>query len=102
AHYCVEAYSAVAEVTVGLAHRDYVPPGASRGAVRAAARRACKALGASMKVFPIAAPKYWRAVGLQKLGRADAIESWRKALASAKALAMPYDEGLAHLLLARG
>jgi eukaryotic-like serine/threonine-protein kinase len=101
AHYCVEAYSAVAEVAVGLAHRGYAPPGGTARTVRAAAGRACRALRDSMRVFPIAAPKYWRAVGLQRWRDAAAIAAWRNALASAVSLAMPYDEGLAHLLLAR-
>ncbi len=100
-HYCVEAYSAVAEVTVSLAHRGYVPPGGSPRVVQDEARRACGALRKSMGVFPIAAPKYWRAVGLQQRGSADATASWRKALAAAVKLEMPYDEALAHLLLAR-
>jgi tetratricopeptide (TPR) repeat protein len=100
-HYCVEAYSAVAEVTVSLAHRGYVPPGGSPRVMQSAARRACGALRASMRVFPIAVPKYWRAVGLHQRGSPGAIRSWRNALAAAVKLEMPYDEGLAHLLLAR-
>ena len=101
AHYCVEAYAAVAEAAVGLVHRGYVPPGVSRGTVQAAARRACRALRDSMRVFPIAEPKYWRAIGLLRWRDTAAIADWRKALASAVSLTMPYDEGLAHLLLAR-
>ena len=101
AHYCVEAYSAVAEVAVGLAHRGYTPPGGTARAVRDAAGRACRGLRDSMRVFPIAAPRYWRAVGLHRWRDAAAITAWRSSLASAVSLAMPYDEGLAHLLLAR-
>jgi len=101
AHYCVEAYAATAEVAVGLVHRGYAPPGGGAGAVQAAARRACRALRDSMRVFPIAAPKYWRAVGLLRWRDAAAIASWKNALACAVSLGMPYDEGLAHLLLAR-
>src|SRR5205085_2240951 len=73
AHYCVEAYAAVAETAIGLVHCGYVPPGGSGRAVQGAARRACRALRDSMRVFPIAAPKYWRARGLQRWRDAGAL-----------------------------
>ena len=63
------------------------------------ARRACKALHRYARVFPIAKP-----AALLRQGTCDwlagqfgkAHQNWRKALAAAEWLAMPYQQGLAH------
>jgi predicted ATPase/serine/threonine protein kinase len=104
AHYCIEAYSAVAETTIGLLHRGYVPPAGSPALVETAARRASRALRATARVFPIAWPRYWRALGLRRWSlsrKLSAVACWRKSLEYALSLQMPYDEAIARLLLSR-
>ena len=68
------------------------------------ARQACKTLRRYARVFPIARPR-----ALLRQGAADwlagkpsqAHTSWKKALAAAEKLEMPYDRGLAHYAIGR-
>jgi class 3 adenylate cyclase/tetratricopeptide (TPR) repeat protein len=68
------------------------------------ARSACQALHACAHIFPIGQPRAWRWQGVyeQLAGNpAKAIKAWQKSLTAARALRMPYDEGLAHYELGR-
>lgn len=93
-YYSLEAYGAVAEVMIALEAQ----PGQSR--VQDLARnaaRACKALRTFAFVFPIARPRALLCDGwhLWYRGKRNAADRcWRKALAAAEELAMPYEQAL--------
>jgi tetratricopeptide (TPR) repeat protein len=68
------------------------------------ARKACKALRAYAFTFPIGRPRAWLYRGWYDWlsGRARrAQKAWRRSLAEAERLAMPYEEGLAHYEIGR-
>jgi len=63
------------------------------------ARQACQALRRYARVFPVARPRAWLRRGMYEwlAGKPDrAHQAWQKALAGARKLDMPYDQGLAH------
>jgi len=62
-------------------------------------RQACQALRRYARVFPVARPRAWLRRGMYEwlAGKPDrAHQAWQKALAGARKLDMPYDQGLAH------
>jgi len=66
---------------------------------RHSAWSACVALRRYGQIFPIGRPAAWRFTGyllLQQGRGAAALGAWRQSLETARHLAMPYDEGLAH------
>jgi hypothetical protein len=68
------------------------------------ARQACKSLRRYAWVFPFAQPRAWLFQGLYawlagKPGKAR--KAWRRSLAHAEKLAMPYERGLAHYEIGR-
>jgi len=66
--------------------------------LQAEAQRACRTLQGFARVFPIAQPRAWLWEGLYAWlsGKpARAHKAWRKSLASAERLKMPYEQGLA-------
>jgi tetratricopeptide (TPR) repeat protein len=71
---------------------------------RELARRACKNLRRFAWVFPFAQPRSWLFQGLYAwlAGKpVKARKAWRKSLAHAEKLAMPYERGLAHYEIGR-
>jgi class 3 adenylate cyclase/tetratricopeptide (TPR) repeat protein len=93
----LEGYASVAEVYLSLwAAGD-------RTAVRPA-RQACAALRRFARPFPIARPRAWLCRGLAAYlsgQQRRALAAWRKSLATAERLAMPYEQGRAHYELGR-
>jgi class 3 adenylate cyclase/tetratricopeptide (TPR) repeat protein len=93
-------YSAVAEVFTSMwADR----PRALTLALKAGARRSCKALSRYARVFPIGQPQLWLYRGLYAWldgKRPQAQAAWAKSLAAAERLAMPYDQARAHATIA--
>jgi class 3 adenylate cyclase/tetratricopeptide (TPR) repeat protein len=93
----LEGYAGVAEVYLSLwAAGD-------RTAARPA-RQACAAFRRFARAFPIARPRAWLCEGLaaQLAGRQRrALASWRRSLALAERLAMPYEQGRAHYEIGR-
>jgi len=75
-----------------------------RAALAQAARQACKALHGYARVFPIGQPRAWLWQGLYDWLAGQprkAHKAWRKSLAAAERLEMPYDQGLAHYEIGR-
>jgi len=96
--------SVVAEVYLTLWEASHDRPPAERAAVAQAARQACKTLHDFARVFPIGQPRAWLWHGLYEwlAGQPrQAMKAWRKTLAAAERLAMPYDQGLAHYEIGR-
>jgi hypothetical protein len=93
--YSLDGYAGVAEVLLAL----WAEGGPASGEAARDALRSCAALWRYARVCPIAGP---RAALLS--GRADwhlgrrrrAVRRWRRALATAERLAMPFEVGLAH------
>jgi hypothetical protein len=72
--------------------------------MKAQARRACKALFSYARVFPIGRPRayLWQGLFEWLSGRpTQAHQLWRKSLAAAERLDMPYAQGLAHFEIGR-
>jgi hypothetical protein len=98
-------YSGVAEVFLRLWEEELksqIPN--PRSQIRGAARRAVKALHQFAGVFPIGAPRAWFWQGRYEWlagNPGKARQAWRKALAHAEKLMMPYAAALAHLELGR-
>jgi tetratricopeptide (TPR) repeat protein len=90
--YVLEGYAAITEVYLSLwAAGD-------RTAVRPA-RQACIALRRFARPFPFARPRAWLCRGQAAYlsgQRRRALAAWRKSLALAERLAMPYEQGRAH------
>ncbi len=100
-YYMLGGYHGVAAAYLGLweaANHDHGPLLAQR------ARAACRALRHFARILPLGAPAAaicaGRAAWLAGRRRA-AIKAWKAALKAAARLRMPYEEGLAHLELAR-
>jgi tetratricopeptide (TPR) repeat protein len=94
----VEGYAGVAEVYLTLYETRNGLSSADRDKLRGAARRACKVLRAA-RIFPINQPAIWLWQGVHHWieGRtAQAEKTWRKSLACAEELGIPYDQGRAH------
>jgi class 3 adenylate cyclase len=95
-------YASVAEVYLALWEKEKSQTPNLKSQV--GARQACKALHKFAGVFPIGQPRAWLWQGRYEwlAGQpAKARQAWRKSLAAAKQLAMPYAVGLAHAELGR-
>jgi tetratricopeptide (TPR) repeat protein len=99
--YSFDLYACTAEVAVALreAARDPGRPGS--GAV---AGQACRALRRYARIFPIGAPRALLFEGRRR--RLDGLPAsaralWRRSLAAAQRLDMPYDEARAHAEIGR-
>jgi hypothetical protein len=69
-----------------------------------AVQQGCDFLSRFARVFPIGAPQAWLCQGqIHAMAgyRVRARRAWRRALAAAERLAMPYEQGLAHAALGR-
>jgi class 3 adenylate cyclase len=80
------------------------PPRLKPRALKTAARRACQSLRGYARVFPVGQARalLWQGMFDWLSGRPYlARQQWHKAIAAASALAMPYDEALAHYQLGR-
>ena len=103
-HHAIHACAGVAEVYLALWEAGLFAGPADERRLRRAIRRACTALHALARVFPIAAPPAWRQQGLYEwlAGRpTTAARAWRRSLAAAESLAMPYEQALTHYELGR-
>ena len=92
-------YAGPAEVYLGLWEAQYPLPG-----VADLAASACKLLGKYSRVFPIGQPRHLLSQGLcdwLRGKRPKAEKAWRKSLAVAENLEMPFDQGLAHYEIGR-
>jgi len=92
-------YVGPAEVYVALWDAAYPVPRVER-----LAAKACGALRAYTKVFPIGLPRYWVLQGMVEWlkGRsARAFKAWDKGLREAQRLGMPFEEGLAAYQIGR-
>jgi hypothetical protein len=100
------AYDNIAEVYLGC-WEQAIRRGDAREVVADLARRsqqACQLGTRFSQIFPIGAPNAWLAWGryyalLDRHGRAD--QAWRRSLALAERLAMPYEQGRVHHQLGR-
>jgi class 3 adenylate cyclase/tetratricopeptide (TPR) repeat protein len=92
--YIMEGYAGAAEVLLAL----WAEPGGGSSEAADRASRACAALRRFARVFPIARPRAAMLSGREdwQLGRRRALRRWRRALADAGRLAMPFEVGLAH------
>ncbi|MCI0527435.1 MAG: hypothetical protein L0Y56_08320, partial [Nitrospira sp.] len=72
--------------------------------IKLLAGRACKALHRYARIFPIGRPRAWLWQGLYDwlAGRpSKAFKTWKKSLATAEQLVMPYEQGLTHYEIGR-
>jgi class 3 adenylate cyclase len=102
--YWFDLYAMTAEAAVGLWERDLGQRSGGEPASRAVARRAVRRLRRYARAFPIGQPRWLLCRGLVAwvAGRpGPARRAWRRSLAAADRLGMPYDQLLAHDLLAR-
>ncbi len=105
----IDGYTAVADVYLALWEEDLFPASTTsqtqaNSPMGALARPACRALHRFARIYPIGQPHAWLCQGLYDWldGQpAQARNAWRKSLAHAERLAMPYDEGQAHYELGR-
>lgn len=97
-------YAAVAEVYLGLwANEQAGRAGGNGRQLKTKARRACSALRKFARVFPIGEPQAWLWWGwFHRLNGHTllACRAWRRSLAAAERLVMPYEQGQAHAALA--
>jgi len=96
---CLLRFAILAEARLTLWELGYPTPAGAR-----LANRACKNLERYARTFPIGRPRAWLRRGqyLWLSGkRAQAHQLWRKSLATAQELAMPYEQGLAHYQIGR-
>ncbi len=92
-------YANAPEVYLTLWEAQYPIP-----QVDALIRKACGVLHAYARVFPIGQPRarLWQGLHAWLAGRpAKAHRTWRKSLAAADRLSMPFDQGLAHYEIGR-
>ncbi len=99
-------YASVADVYLTLWDEEVSksPNLKPKASLQAAARRAVKTLHKFAGVFPIGWPRAWLWQGRYEWltgNRAQARQAWRKCLASAEKLMMPYAAALAHAELGR-
>ncbi|MEM7034606.1 MAG: adenylate/guanylate cyclase domain-containing protein [Chloroflexota bacterium] len=94
----LDGYANIANVYLDLwqqkADLDYKP----------LVKKAIRALGSYARIYPIGRPQLWLSRGQYQAlsGKTEtALRSWRKALAEAERLSMPYEAGLAHYHLAQ-
>jgi serine/threonine protein kinase/tetratricopeptide (TPR) repeat protein len=91
----IEAFPALMEVFI---HMIDTATGESRAGLRREALRAGAAMRAQARLFPAARPQLhlWRGRLAHQMGRhGAAARAWQRALASARDLRMPYEEGVA-------
>ena len=94
--YALEGLAGVAEVALDCWRRTGGRPRVERREARAFARRACAEFLSFARVFPIGRPRAWLHRGTEMWisgWRRRALRAWRRALAEAGRLAMPYEEG---------
>ncbi|MGH2520920.1 MAG: ATP-binding protein, partial [Anaerolineales bacterium] len=99
----IEGYAGVAETYLALWEAD-LNSGRAASRFGPLARRACKAFGQLGGPFPACRPRalLWRGRCEWLAGRkSPALKTWRKDLALAESLRIPYEVGLAHLELGR-
>jgi tetratricopeptide (TPR) repeat protein len=99
----VHAYAAVAEVYLAAWERALRTGGATMDVAKRA-KRACADLRTFALLFPLALPMAQRFTGhahwlAGRTGPAE--ETWKKALATAREMQMPYEEALTHAALGR-
>jgi hypothetical protein len=102
--FVLDGYAAVAEVYLTLWEASSGQLPAERQVLAHAARRACAALHAHARVFPISQSRAWLWQGVYDwiAGKpSKAYKAWHKSLAAAERLGMPYEEGLAHYEIGR-
>jgi tetratricopeptide (TPR) repeat protein len=100
----LEGYAGAAETYLSLIETRANRSPAERRALAKFARQAIGALRQFARVFPIGQPRAWLFQGFYDWldGKpAKARQAWRKGLAAAQKLAMPYDEALAHFEIGR-
>jgi tetratricopeptide (TPR) repeat protein len=93
------AYANAPEVYLTLWEAEHPAP-----QLDAQAHKACRALQGYARVFPVGQPRalLWQGLYAWLSGnQAKAHDAWRKSLAAAENLAMPYDQGLAHYEIGR-
>jgi tetratricopeptide (TPR) repeat protein len=98
-HSHLPGYANPAEAYLVLWEIGHQEPG-----IKELADKACKNLAKYARVYPIGRPRawLWRGRYLWLSGqRAKAHRFWRKSLAAAEQLAMPYEQGLAHYEIGR-
>jgi tetratricopeptide (TPR) repeat protein len=96
---CLPRFASLAEARLTLWEMDDETPDGKK-----LAHRACKYLDRYARIFPIGRPRAWLRRGQYqwlsgKSARAHPL--WRKSLAVAQELAMPYERGLAHYEIGR-
>ncbi|MFN8459402.1 MAG: hypothetical protein U0401_32925, partial [Anaerolineae bacterium] len=104
-----QAYAGVAEVYLSLWEEAQNQPKAGLKRLltinyQALARQTCRDFWKFARVYPIGRPQAWLWQGGYDwlAGRPDrAQRAWRKSLAEAERLAMPYEQGLAHYEIGR-
>jgi class 3 adenylate cyclase/tetratricopeptide (TPR) repeat protein len=102
--YWFDLYAMTAEAAVALWDRDRRQRSDGEAASRAAARRAVRCLRRYARAFPIGRPRSLLCQGTAvwvAARPAQALGAWRRSLAAAERLGMPYDQLLAHDMLAR-
>ncbi len=98
-----DGYAGLAEVYLGLLEaeeKSQIPSEASKSQ----ARQACRALSQFARVFPMAQPRAALLQGLVEWldGKPQSAHTvWRKSLAAAEQMAMPYEAGRAHYEIGR-
>jgi tetratricopeptide (TPR) repeat protein len=94
----VEGYAGTAEVYLDLLERSGDLAASQQHGLRIAAREACRALRQFGRSFPVARPRAWLLQGRHHWLRgrkARARAAWRRSLAAAEQLNLPYERGLA-------
>jgi eukaryotic-like serine/threonine-protein kinase len=92
AHYLLEGYAGVAEVSLSLWETK------DSSDTSRAARRACRDLRSFARIFPIGKPRarLWQGHLAQLSGRTESAQAaWRAGFASAERLGMPFEAALA-------
>jgi hypothetical protein len=99
----IDGYAGVAETFLRLWENAGADSPSERRALAEATRRSCRALRGFAAGFPIGQPYAWLCTGLHAWlrGRSGAAHrAWARSLRAATRLAMPYEQGLAHLEIA--
>jgi hypothetical protein len=102
--YWFELYATTAEAAIALWHASRQPGAGDQAGARAAAGQALRCLRRYAQVFPVGQPRALLCQGsLAWVGErpAPARKAWRRSLALAERLGMPYDQLLAHQQLGR-
>jgi len=100
----LDAYTSLAEVYLVLWAASPEQSPTEQDRLAQAARQACETLHAFARVFPIGWPQAWLWQGLYEWladKPARSRRAWRKALAAAEQLAMPYEQGLVQYEIGR-